>query len=444
MLAESIKNTYSKLEGPEILNLGKSIFNIATTVREKNVISVGSIGAGASPATAYAIDGLLQYWDNEYDLKNLMLKYEFKIDSSGVDLCENSSGVNPHMSFTQHGIVSGKISIGSEGIPIVDLVIAEVNKQSDVQSDTLCYLNGYSPEVAVLMISDAKAGEELQKTLAQKYSFASVKIDLSAMGVPATRLEQYSVAVRKAAGGWSVNFQMLLGRLLPLTKMGVDRFMEDCYEPRCEATEPDKKRQRSETWKSDHMFAFKASNMQWGPTSMPKDQLEYCVQNSLDERQTELLYFLEQQFPTPQFPAKVDPQLPQPLEQEEFFNLTKSITTISTDAKADGSRSNPWGFVVPMDTSKGNATTPMIWARNQSRLVFATELLRLLGIDMQGDERALEDHSEKFLLSLTPTIFNAFGLALVLTATFVSAPTKHLRAVDEPEETQASSTDSPF
>ena len=436
MLAESIKNTYSKLEGPEILNLGKSIFNIATTVGEQNVISVGSIGAGASPATAYAIDGLLQYWDNEYDLKNLMLKYEFKIDSSGVDLSHNS-----RLSFTQHGIVSGKISIGSERIPIVDLVIAEVNKQSDVQSDTLCYLNSYSPKVAVLMISDAKAGEELQKTLAQKYSFATVKIDLSAMGVPATRLEQYTVAVRKAAERWSVNFQMLVGRLLPLTKMGVDRFMEDCYEPRCEATEPDKKRQRSENWKSDHMFAFKASNMQWGPTSMPKDQLEYCVQNSLDERQTEVLYFLEQQFP-PQFPAKVDPQLPQPLEQEEFFNLTKSITTISTDAKADGSRSNPWGLVVPMDTSKGNATTPMIWARTQGRLVFATELLRLLGIDMQGDERALEDHSEKFLLSLTPTLFSAFGLALVLTATFVSAPTQHMRAVDEPEETQTSSTES--
>ena len=337
MLAESIKNTHAKLEGPEILNLGKSIFNIATTVGEQNVISVGSIGAGASPATAYAIDGLLQYWDNEYDLKNLMLKYEPKVDSSGVDLCENSGVVAPLMSFTQHGIVSGKTSIGSERIPIVDLVIAEVNKQSDVQSDTLCYLNSYSPKVAVLMISDAKAGEELQKTLAQKYSFATVKIDLSAMGVPATRLEQYTVAVRKAAEPWSVNFQMLVGRLLPLTKMGVDRFMEDCYEPRCEATEPDKKRQRSENWKSDHMFAFKASNMQWGPTSMPKDQLEYCVQNSLDERQTEVLYFLEQQFP-PQFPAKVDPQLPQPLEQEEFFNLTKSITTISTDAKADGSR----------------------------------------------------------------------------------------------------------
>ena len=132
-----------------------------------------------------------------------------------------------------------------------------------------------------------------------------------------------------------------------------------------------------------------------------------------------------------------------PMEQEEFFNLTKSITTISTDAKADGSRSNPWELVVPMDTSKGNATTPMIWARNQGRLVFATELLRLLGIDMQGDERALEDHPEKFLLSLTPTLCSAFGLAPVLTVTFVSAPTQHLRAVDEPEETQASSTESP-
>ena len=95
-------------------------------------------GAGASPATFYAIAELLQYWDNEFDLQNLMLKYEFKIDSSGVDLCENSSGVDPLMSFTQHGIVSGKISIGSERIPIVDLVIAEVNKQSDVQADTLC------------------------------------------------------------------------------------------------------------------------------------------------------------------------------------------------------------------------------------------------------------------------------------------------------------------
>ena len=52
MLAESIKNTHSKLEGPEILNLGKSIFNIATTVGEQKVISVGSIGAGASLATA--------------------------------------------------------------------------------------------------------------------------------------------------------------------------------------------------------------------------------------------------------------------------------------------------------------------------------------------------------------------------------------------------------
>ena len=84
----------------------------------------------------------------------------------------------------------------------------------------------------------------------------------------------------------------------------------------------------------------------------------------------------------------------------------------------------------------------MIWTRNLGRLVFATELLRLLGIDMQGDERALGDHSEKFLLSLTPTVFSAFGLALVLTAAFVSAPTQHLRAVDEPEETQTSSTES--
>jgi hypothetical protein len=178
---------------------------------------------------------------------------------------------------------------------------------------------------------------------------------------------------------------------LPIVREPFNSFLSDPMELAPVEPDPKRKKSGSEQWKEDHMFAFRSNGLDW-PPPMGSEFQDLCRDGGLNERQTEMLFF-------------VCTKTTENSCNERFLNMSKSIMTVPP-----GEDQSPWTETVPLGGPSA-AATPCIW-------------MRVLGAEPEDTH---DSDTDQKTCQLAGSVFSAFGIAFAALATFFSADTSHFK-----------------
>lgn len=435
---------YAKQTPKENLQTNLNLAKISSfrTPSGRYTLTYGSIGIAMwsaseamSQLTAPREDGSGGVFQNQYC---------FAVQSGKPMNLVKEYFISPGNLIDKHGALGTGTKAGtSELIPSVDVLFGDMRGpklgEPGPATDVVNYVITYLPKMVILGVPEGKCQDIMTKLtdVATKngYEFTpeKIQIGLHATGTYVSRTEHFFVAVRK--GGTSSaatvppNNQQLaflirqyLAEKLPLLKPELSSFMDTFeYDEEEEPGRRKKKAKETDNWKVDHMFVYNNLQKEW-PAKPDPEFLSKVDAAKLNERQTEVLYIIEKKLKPP--PNGV------------FLNLAKNPMHVNFTKEATPAES-PWSPAVdiPLATT---SSTPTIWYRDDGRLLTGSELMRLLGadVDYQNNLRADEDYpaDNASFTALATTTYSIFGLVTIAMAMLSSVDTTSLEGEQQEEE----------